>query len=131
MKANSVHGCLFALTLALPTAPLLADSPSSTALPDSHSVEVKGKINMYRVQIEGMDLGEGKDKANAEVFVTLDSNPKVVFTLSVKEKDPVSNQVIANTLREAYLKKLPVTLYRQIAMDRDNNFKILMVQLGR
>jgi len=86
---------------------------------------------MYRVQVEGMDLGEGQDKANAEVFVSLDSNPKAIYTISVKAGEPTSNQVMADTLREAYLHKMPVKLYHQIAINRKNYFKILMVQLGK
>jgi len=110
---------------------VFADSPKTVDKPDRHSIEVKGKINMYRVQIEGMGLGEGNNKATAEVFVSLDSNPKTIFTLSIKGDTPKSNQVIADTLRDAYLNKVPVTLYHQIAMNRDNNFKILMVQMGK
>lgn len=109
----------------------VADSPKDVSQPDRHSIEAKGKIKMYRVQIEGMGLGEGNNKANAEVFIALDSNPKVIYTLSVESSSPKSNQVMADTLRDAYLNKVPVTLYHQIAMNRDNNFKILMVQMGK
>jgi hypothetical protein len=109
---------------------VLADSPKTLAAPDSHSVEVTGKINLYRVQVEGMQLGEGKDKANAEVFVTLDSKPGMVYALQIHGDSPPANQVIADTLRDAYVNKLPVTLYHQIAIKKNNNFKILMVQLN-
>jgi len=110
---------------------VVADSPKNTSQPDRHSVEVKGKINMFRVQIEGMGLGEGANKSNAEVYVSLDSHPKQIYTLSVKGNEPQSNKVIADTLRDAYINKVPVTLYHQIALNRDNNFKILMVQMGK
>lgn len=108
----------------------LADSPASLDKPDSHSVEVKGKINLYRVQIEGMNFGKDADKANAEVFVTLDSKPGMVFALQIHSDSPASNQVMADTLRDAYLNKLPVTLYHQIAINKSNNYKIIMVQLN-
>lgn len=112
---------------------VLADSPVSLDKPDSHSVEVKGKISLFRVQIEGMNLGEGKEKANAEVFVQLDSKPGMIYSLSLhspdgKSHDPV-NQEMADTLRAAYINKAPVTLYHQIDMKRTNNFRIIMVQL--
>jgi len=130
MNFRLVYMLLAVLLLTTGATMVSADSPKSVATPDRHSIEVSGKIAMYRVQVEGMDLGEGKNKANAEVYVTLSSNPKTVYTLSLRTDDPISNQVMADTLRDAYLRKIPVKLYHQIAMDRDNNFKILMVQLG-
>lgn len=108
-----------------------ADSPASLAGPDRHSVEVKGKISLYRVQIEGMNLGKNSDKADAEVFITLDKDPSVVYALDIHKDSPRSNQVIADTLREAYFNNRPVTIYHQIAPARKNNFKILMVQLSK
>lgn len=110
----------------------VADSPVKIDQPDGHSVEVKGKISLYRVQVEGMNFGTGKNKAHAEVLVTLDSRPGMIYTLALhNNSDVISavNQEIARTLRLAYVSKSPVTLYRQIAMNKDNNFKILMVQL--
>lgn len=108
----------------------LADSPVLLDKPDSHSVEVKGKINLYRVQIQGMNFGKDAEKAEAEVFVTLDSKPGMVFALQVHSDSPASNQVMADTLRDAYLNKIPVTLYHQIAVNKTNNYKIIMVQLN-
>ena len=108
-----------------------ADSPVNIEQPDRHSVEVKGKINLYRVQVEGMNLGRDMDKVNAEVFVTLDKNPDMVYALEVHKNSPKSNQVIADTLRDAYINKVPVTIYHQIGIKKSNNFKILMVQLDR
>jgi len=122
---------LAAVTLVVMSDVVVADSPKDVTQPDRHSIEAKGKIKMYRVQVQGMGLGEGANKAEAEVFVSLDSNPKVIYTLAVTGESPKSNQVIADTLRDAYINKVPVTLYHQIAMNRDNNFKILMVQMGK
>ena len=107
-----------------------ADSPKTVDAPDRHSVEVKGKVSLYRVQIEGMNLGEGQNKADAELFVSLDSDPKMVYTLQLKSNSPQANRVMAETLRDAYVNKLPVTLYHQIGIKQDNNLKILMVQLN-
>jgi len=131
MKTRIIYMLFAVLATVSMSSVVFADSPKTVDKPDRHSIEVKGKINMYRVQIEGMGLGEGNNKATAEVFVSLDSNPKTIFTLSIKGDTPKSNQVIADTLRDAYLNKVPVTLYHQIAMNRDNNFKILMVQMGK
>ena len=110
----------------------MADSPVSINKPDSHSVAVKGKVNLYRVQVEGMDFGKGKNKVHAEVFVSLDSQPGMIYTLALHKDDNGSstvNREIADTLRTAYVNKLPVTLYHQIPIKQDNNLKILMVQL--
>ena len=118
-------GVLFAGTV-------VADSPANINQPDSHSVEIKGKVNLYRVQVEGMDLGKGNDKVHAEVFVSLDSKPGMIYTLSLhdtKNGASIANQEMSNTLRTAYVSQSPVTLYHQIGIKKENNFKILMVQL--
>ena len=110
----------------------VADSPIDLSTPDRHSVEVKGKVNLYRVQTEGMNLGEGKNKAEAEVFVTLDSDPKMVYSLEIHGDSPQTNIVMADTLRTAYINNVPVTLYHQMLLkNKTNNLKILMVQLSR
>lgn len=112
----------------------LADSPVDISKPDSHSVEVKGKVNLFRVQVEGMDFGKGINKAHAEVFVSLDSQPGMIYTLALhkngKGDDTSVNREMADTLRTAYVNKTPVTLYHQIGIKKGNNYKILMVQLN-
>lgn len=135
MKTRIYYLIVLIASLGLLTAgTVMADSPVRLDKPDSHSVEVKGKVTLYRVQVEDMDFGEGADKLHAQIFVQLDSTPGVVYGLSLDEPgsethDPVT-QLMAETLRTAYLKKLPVTLYRQIDMKRHNNFRITMVQLN-
>lgn len=112
----------------------MADSPVKIDKPDRHSVEVKGRVNLYRVQVEGMDFGQGKNKAHAEVLVTLDSQPGMIYTLSLHSANNadvvnIANQEIAETLRTAYVNKIPVTLYHQLPIQQSNNLKILMVQM--
>jgi len=109
----------------------LADTPPSLAVPDTHSIESKGKLSLYRVQIQGLEFGRQNERIDAEVFVTLDSEPGMVFTLRLHEDSPPVNTVIAETLREAYLNKTPVTIYRQIAPPGRKNVKIHMVQFDR
>ena len=109
-----------------------ADSPVNISKPDSHSVEVKGKVNLYRVQVEGMNFGQGKNQAHAEVLVSLDSQPGMIYTLALhagNNAPSAVNREMAETLRSAYVSKSPVTMYHQIGIKKDNNFKILMVQL--
>lgn len=113
----------------------MADSPVQIDKPDSHSVEVKGKVSLYRVQVEGMNFGQGKNKSHAEVLVTLDSQPGMIFTLSLHgaksaDVESLANREIAETLRTAYVNKIPVTLYHQIPIKKSNNLKILMVQMN-
>ena len=110
----------------------VADSPVNIDKPDSHSVEVKGKVSLYRVQVEGMNFGAGQNKAHAEVLVSLDSKPNMIYTLALhggNNEPSAVNREMAETLRAAYVSKSPVTLYHQIGIKKDNNFKILMVQL--
>jgi hypothetical protein len=130
--ARSVVGLVASLGL-LFVGVVVADSPVDITKPDSHSVEVKGKVNLYRVQVEGMDFGQGNNKAHAEVFVSLDSQPGMIYTLALHKNgngdSTTVNQEIADTLRTAYVNKTPVTLYHQIGIKKDNNHKILMVQL--
>ena len=125
-----VVGSIAALFLLLSGPMVLADAPKDIKSPDRHSVEVKGKVSLYRVQTEGMKLGEGKNQADAELFITLDSDPKMVYTLQLKGDSPAANKVMADTLREAYVNKLPVTIYHQMSTKQENNLKILMVQLN-
>lgn len=107
-----------------------ADAPQSIGIPDSHSVMVTGKVVLFRVQIEGMNMGKGTDATDAEVFVALDTDPKIVYALQLKRNSSDVNKAMADTLRDAYFNKSPVTIYRQIDMKRTNNFKIIMVQLN-
>jgi len=128
---RSVMGLVVSMGL-LFVGTVVADSPVVISKPDSHSVEAKGKVNLYRVQVEGMDFGAGKNKAHAEVFVSLDSHPDIIYTLALHGTNNMAsavNKEMAETLRTAYVSKSPVTLYRQISMNQDNNYKILMVQL--
>ena len=127
---RQVVGSVVSLCFLLSGFAAFADSPKNISTPDRHSVEVKGKVNLYRVQIEGMKMGEGQNVADAELFITLDSDPKMVYTLQLKGNSPAANKVMADTLRDAYVNKLPVTIYHQISVKQDNNLKILMVQLN-
>jgi len=44
---------------AIGCANLWADAPRKIDVTDAHSVENKGKINLYRVQIQGLEFGLG------------------------------------------------------------------------
>ena len=125
LKYLAVCSTAFMLLIGTST---FADAPKSVAAPDRPSLEVKGKVSLYRVQIEGLKLGEGKNESDTELFVTLDSNPKMVYTLDLKKNSSPANSIMAETLRDAYINKVPVTIYHQMGIKKDNNLKILMVQ---
>ena len=64
----------------------------------------------------------------AEALVTLDSQPGKVFGIRHHEEVAATENII-DTLREAYLHNLPVTIEHGIAPGK-NNLKIIWVQLG-
>lgn len=122
-----MHKLILVLSLGMLAPLALADTPPSLAVPDTHSIESKGKLTLYRVQVQGLEFGRDKEEIDAEVFVTLDSEPDMVFTLRLHDDSPPVNSIIAETLRDAYLNQTPVKIYHQIAPGR-KNVKIHMVQ---
>ncbi len=122
------------LLVALAIMPLAqADSPPNITTLDSHSVEAKGKITLYRVQVQGMEFGAAKKQSDAEVLVTLDSTPGNVYVLRLHQDSPPATTVMANTLRDAFLSNTNITLYYLKVPDAPNtkNFKINVVQLNK
>jgi len=124
---NTLTTLLIASSLFVTTT-VLADSPPDINTPDSHSYEIKGIINLYRVQIQGLEIGKNIDKLDSEILVTLDSDPAKTYGVRLHENSPPVNKVLADTLRDAYLKQVPVTLYYQKVPGL--NVKINMVQLN-
>lgn len=124
-----VRNCLLVagLTFALSA---LADAPTSLNLPDTHSDMSKGKISLYRAQIKEYKFGKNSDITNNEIFVTLDSTGDKVFTLGLHD-DPSTNTVIADTLREAYLHDMTVTIYSSKFVKEGGAARIHAVQLER
>lgn len=78
--------------------------------PDTHSAEAKGKVALYRVQVQGLEFGKDTHKADAEVLVSLDSAPDDVYVLRLHENSPPINKVMADTLRDAVLNS-PMSRY--------------------
>ncbi len=106
-----------------------ADSPPQLDVADSHSVANKGKINLYRVQIQGLEFGRDQEALDAEILVTLDTQPGMVFGLRLHPDSPPVNKIMADTLREAYLNQTPVTLQHQVAPGK-KHAKIHVIQLN-
>ncbi len=108
----------------------LADAPYSLHLPDSHSDMNTGKITLYRNQIKDYKFGKNEDITNNELFVTLDTTGSKIFTLHLLE-DPVVNTEIADTLREAFLHDMTVTIYASKFVKEGGAMKIHAVQIER
>jgi hypothetical protein len=112
------------------TTPVWADSPPNITTPDSHSLEVKGKITKYRVQMEGLEIGSGANAADAEVLITMNNNNKEVYVVALHSDSPRVNTLIADTLRDAFNNGSKVTLYYS-KQSPSNHKKIHMVQVDR
>ena len=105
-----------------------ADTPPTLAGPHGHGVDVSGKITLFRTQTQGLEIGRGDNYLDAEVLVTLDTQPGKVFGLRYHE-DSSAARAIVETLRAAYMENRPVTLQHQMAPGKQH-LKINWVQLG-
>jgi hypothetical protein len=108
--------------------PAMADTPASLKGPHGHGVNVQGNITLFRVQEQGLELGEGKEKIDAEVLVTIDTNPEMVYGLRLHEDNPATREMV-ETLRQAYINKVPVKIQHPIAPGK-KNVKITWVELS-
>jgi hypothetical protein len=116
------------MMLPLSTNTVYADTPETLMGAHGHGVTVQGKIILFRNQVQGLELGPENDRIDAETLVVLDSEPGKTFGIRHHENIPAT-QAIVDTLREAYLHDIPVTIQHVIAPGR-KNVKINWVQLG-
>lgn len=107
----------------------LADTPASLTAEHGHAVTASGKLTLFRAQVKGLEIGSDKDRLDAEVLVTLDSQPDKVYGVRLHEDEPSAREII-NTLREAYLHDIPVTIQSPLEPGR-KNLRINWVQLGK
>ncbi|MDH5230469.1 MAG: hypothetical protein OEY38_10435 [Gammaproteobacteria bacterium] len=105
-----------------------ADTPKSLDSTHGHGINVSGKINLFRVQEKGLELGAKDNFLDAEILVTLDSHPGQVFGIALHEIDP-AKQAMVETIRAAYLNGAPVTIQHRRDVGK-TNFRIIWVQLG-
>jgi len=127
-KVNLLMMLMAGMMLALSGNAVYADTPKSLMDTHGHAAIVSGKLTMFRAQIQGLELGPETDRLDAETLVTLDSEPGKVFGISHHE-EVAATESIVDTLREAYINKIPVTIQYGIAPGK-NNLKIIWVQLG-
>lgn len=125
---KTLVGIFSALILTFTTGYAFADTPTSLAGPHGHGQEVKGKITMFRSQQENLEIGSKSDFLDAEVLVTLDTQPGKVFGVRLHGDSEANNQIV-ETLRSAYLNNRSVVIQHRLAPDK-NNLKIIWVQLG-
>ena len=118
-----IMALLFSVSLAQ------ADTPSSLRGEHAAMVTISGKISLLRAQIKGLEIGPPNDRLDAEVLVTLDSQPDTVFGISYHQEDPAARTMI-ETLREAYLHDMPVTVQAPSIPGR-KHLRLIWVQLGK
>ena len=118
-----IMALLFSVSLAQ------ADTPSSLRGEHAAMMTKSGKISLFRAQIKGLEIGPPKDRLDAEVLVTLDSQPDTVFGISYHQEDPAARTMI-ETLREAYLHDMPVTVQAPSLPGR-KHLRLIWVQLGK
>jgi hypothetical protein len=106
-----------------------ADTPGSLRGEHGAQTTLSGKITLFRAQIQGLEIGPPNDRLDAEVLVTLDSQPDTVFGISYHKEDPAARTMI-ETLREAYLHDMPVTVQAPMLPGR-KHLRLIWVQLGK
>lgn len=109
----------------------LAQADTPTSLRGEHGAQVTktGKITLFRAQYTGLEIGPPNDRLDAEVLVTLDSEPDLVFGIPYHKENPAAENMIA-TLREAYLHDMPVTVQAPMLPGR-KHLRLIWVQLGK
>ena len=106
-----------------------ADTPTSLRGEHGAMVTKSGKISLFRAQITGLEIGPPSDRLDAEVLITLDSEPDMVFGIPFHKENPAADNMI-ETLREAYLHDLPVTVQAPLMPNR-KHLRLIWVQLGK
>lgn len=115
--------------LALTSSVVLADTPATVEGPHGHATNVTGKVTLFRVQEQGLELGTGADKIDAEVLVKIDTKPDMVYGLRLHEASAATQEMI-ETLRAAYLNDKTVTIQHPVAPGK-TNVKITWVELSK
>ena len=118
-----IMGLLFAVSFAQ------ADTPGSLRGEHGSSFTAAGKITLFRAQYKGLEIGTANDRLDAEVLVTLDSEPDKVFGIRLHEDEPSAREMI-ETLRQAFLHNMPVTIQTPLTPGQ-KNLRITWVQLGK
>lgn len=101
---------------------------------DSHargaSIVTTGKITSIRAQIEGLEFGHKEDFLDAEILVRLDSAPEMTFGYRYHENASPSLALMADLLKEAYFRGVPVKLFHT-QLPQKKNQTIIWVELSK
>lgn len=101
---------------------------------DSHvrgaSIVTTGKITSIRAQIEGLEFGGKNDFLDAEILVQLDSAPEMTYGYRYHENASPSLSLMADLLREAYFRGLPVKILHT-QLPKKKNQTIIWVELSK
>ena len=118
---------LFAMiTLFSDTVMANSDPPPKESI---YSSQTSGFIKKFRLSFDRSQVR--KDNTyRSQLFVTLDSNPKLEYTVYIGDDSEFSAEVITETLRYAYKNRLPITIFHEIPLRASQQFKILMVQIS-
>lgn len=128
MKISYLHAAAFSGLLAA-SGVAMADTPSTLEGPHGHGQNATGLITKFRVQEQGMEIGQGDQALDAEVLVTLDTQPDMVYGLRLHGSSPATEEMI-ETLRQAYIKGVPVTLQHPTTPGKQH-VKISFVELSK
>ncbi|MBI3771637.1 MAG: hypothetical protein HY272_02895 [Gammaproteobacteria bacterium] len=101
------------IAIALNNHSAFADTPASLSAPHPHAVIVSGKINLFRSQIMGMEIGKNAQMLDSEVLITLDTKPGMVFGVRLHEASSAAQSMV-DTLRAAYINNIPVTIEHRL-----------------
>ncbi len=125
-----IYATLLSSALAVAAVPVYADTPASLRGKHDASSVVTGKVTLYRVQVQGLEIGPADDRLDAEVLVVLDSAPDMVFGIRMHEDVTASSQSMVDLLHDAYKDGTTVTLQYPMAPGKKHN-RINWVQLGK
>jgi len=106
-----------------------ADTPGSLRGEHGSSFTATGHVTLFRAQYKGLEIGPENDRLDAEILVTLDSEPDKVFGIRLHEDEPSAREMI-ETLRAAFINKLPVTIQSPLSPGK-KHLRITWVQLGK
>jgi len=117
--------------LLLNTAVAVADvNPDMDSHARGASIVTTGKITSIRAQIEGLEYGGKNDFLDAEILVKLDSAPEMTFGYRYHENPSPSLALMADLLKEAYLRDLPVKILHT-QLPQKKNQTIIWVELSK
>jgi len=91
------------------------------------SAQASGLIKKFRLNIN--PGGANSSDYSSELFVTLDNSPDMEYSVEIRQDSEISADIITETLRYAYMHRLPVSIFHVMPLEESKQMKILMVQI--